>query len=147
MIFSLAIFSWLYKSLFANYLCTTVFFTGWFFALVLLRKLICLYFRKVPFLIPVVLAKPSSSSCCGLLDTEEEKLDGRSVLKNRTYIQNESVSTTGRSVHPKTVRFDCWEEIFISEIVKITILGSTRPQTFFWGGRERSCWTNISKGP
>ena len=30
---------------------------------------------------------------------------------NRTYIQNKNVSTVGRSVHPKTVRFDCWEEV------------------------------------
>ena len=40
-------------------------------------------------------------------NTEEEKLDGTNVLKNRTYIQNKSVSTAGRSVRPKTVKFDC----------------------------------------
>ena len=30
-------------------------------------------------------------------DMEEEKVDGTSILKNRTYIQNKSVSTAGRS--------------------------------------------------
>ena len=44
-------------------------------------------------------------------DTEEEKIGGTSVLNNRTYIQNKSISTAGRSAHPKTVRFDCWEEV------------------------------------
>ena len=42
---------------------------------------------------------------------EDEKVDRTSILKNRTYIQNKRISTAGRSVHPKTVRFDCWEEV------------------------------------
>ena len=32
---------------------------------------------------------------------------------NRTYIQNKNVSTAGRRVRPKTVRFDGWEEVGI----------------------------------
>ena len=44
-------------------------------------------------------------------DTEEENVDRTKVLKNRTYIQSKSVSTADRSVRPKTVRFDCWEEV------------------------------------
>ena len=50
--------------MFANYLCMTRLFTAWF---VLLLKLVSQYFRRVSFLIPVVLANPSSPSCCGLL--------------------------------------------------------------------------------
>ena len=46
-------------------------------------------------------------------DTEEEKEDGTSVLKNRTYMQNKSVITAGRNVCSKTVRFECWEEVGI----------------------------------
>ena len=44
-------------------------------------------------------------------DMEEEKVDRTSVLKNTTYIRNKSVSTAGRSVCPKTVRFNCREEV------------------------------------
>ena len=36
-------------------------------------------------------------------DVEEEKVDVTSVLKNRT----------GKSVRPKTIWFDCWEEVFL----------------------------------
>ena len=32
-------------------------------------------------------------------------------LINRTYIQNKRVITVGRSVRPKTVRFDYWKEV------------------------------------
>ena len=65
---------------------------------------------------------------------EEGEVGGTSVLNKQNIYS--SVSTAGRSVLPKTVKFDCWEEVGSCRLSRRLDAGGTRP--FLDGSRHRT---------